>query len=113
MRLRRVVVGILTGLLSVLFTLAVAGEAGAQQYPPRVEAEDVRVRTNVVTVQAGRAGQAQAGRVAVQGARKGGLAKTGNASVAPLTAAGAGLVVIGAIAVTAARRRRTAQALQP
>lgn len=40
-----------------------------------------------------------------------GLPRTGNTSTAPLTAAGVGLVLIGGFAVTAARRRRTAQAI--
>lgn len=41
----------------------------------------------------------------------GALPRTGNASTAPLTAAGVGLVLIGGFAVTAARRRRTAQVI--
>jgi LPXTG-motif cell wall-anchored protein len=42
----------------------------------------------------------------------GALPRTGTASLAPLTAAGVGLVLIGGFAVTAARRRRTAQAIE-
>jgi len=41
----------------------------------------------------------------------GALPRTGTASLAPLTAAGVGLVLIGGFAVTAARRRRTSQAI--
>lgn len=41
---------------------------------------------------------------------RGGLPVTGQASTTPLVAAGVGLVLIGGVAVTAARRRRTAQA---
>ena len=48
------------------------------------------------------------------GARRGaagaGLPRTGSTSAAPLTAAGVGLVLIGAAAVIAARRRRSAEA---
>lgn len=40
------------------------------------------------------------------------LPRTGTASTALLTAAGVGLVLIGAFATTAARRRRTAQATE-
>lgn len=39
------------------------------------------------------------------------LPRTGAASIAPLTAAGVGLVLIGAIAIATVRRRRTAQAI--
>lgn len=42
----------------------------------------------------------------------GALPRTGSASLAPLTAAGVGLVLIGGFAVAAARRRRTAQAIE-
>ena len=58
----------------------------------------------------GRAGAAGArgGRPAGAGA----LPRTGDASAAPLTAAGVGLVLIGAVAVAAARRRRTAQVVE-
>jgi LPXTG-motif cell wall-anchored protein len=47
------------------------------------------------------------------GAGRGGeaLPRTGTASTTPLTAAGVGLVLIGAFAVATARRRRTAQAI--
>jgi LPXTG-motif cell wall-anchored protein len=40
----------------------------------------------------------------------GALAKTGTSATAPLTAAGVGLVLIGGVAVMAARRRRAARA---
>ncbi len=54
-----------------------------------------------------------AGGFSQRGAAAGGrgtLPDTGNASTAPLTAAGVGLVLIGAFAVAATRRRRAAQA---
>ena len=56
-----------------------------------------------------------AGRTGAGGAGRAGgaaLPRTGTASTAPLTAAGLGLVVLGAIAVAAARRRRSAQAIE-
>ncbi len=48
------------------------------------------------------------------GARGGGgaLPRTGTASTTPLTAAGVGMVLIGAFAVATTRRRRSAQAIE-
>lgn len=45
------------------------------------------------------------------GATTGSLPRTGSSSTAPLTAAGAGLVVIGAAAAVTARRRRAADSI--
>lgn len=42
----------------------------------------------------------------------GALPRTGSASLTPLAAAGVGMVLMGAFAVAAARRRRTAQAIE-
>ncbi len=60
---------------------------------------------------AGDGGQGGGGQGRGGGGGGRGLPRTGNTSTAPLTAAGVGLVLIGGFAVTAARRRRTAQAI--
>ena len=59
----------------------------------------------------GGGGQGGGGQGGGAGGGGGALPRTGNASTAPLTAAGVGLVLIGGFAVTAARRRRTAQVI--
>jgi LPXTG-motif cell wall-anchored protein len=59
----------------------------------------------------GQGGGGQGGGGQARGGGGRALPRTGNASTAPLAAAGVGLVLIGAFAVTAARRRRTAQAI--
>ena len=69
---------------------------------PRTLGADVNVQPGTCPEGAAGAGRARAAA---------GLPRTGNASTAPLTAAGVGLVLIGAFAVAAARRRRTAQAI--
>ena len=69
---------------------------------PRTLGADVNVQPGTCPAE----GAAGAGR-----ARGTGLPRTGDASTAPLTAAGVGLVLIGAFAVAAARRRRTAQSI--
>jgi LPXTG-motif cell wall-anchored protein len=63
-------------------------------------------------VGAGGAARRAGGAARQAGGGGGALPRTGSASLTPLAAAGVGMVLMGAFAVAAARRRRTAQAIE-
>jgi len=85
-------------------TLTASSSGGSQSIPLTVSGESDRCE--------GDGADGASGTTAGRGGGGGGaLARTGTASTAPLTAAGVGLVMIGAMAVAAARRRRSAQAI--
>lgn len=103
-----------TGFFRAVLPIPCDVEQGAHRLVNR-EPDTGKVRSTAITVSGATgpcAGQVAGADGGAGGGRDGDLPRTGAASTLPLTAAGVGLVVIGAFAVAAARRRRAAQAAQ-
>lgn len=99
------------GFFSARLPIPCGTEQGAQTLT--ISEPGGRTQTAALTVDGVAQACVGAGGAARQAGGGGGaLPRTGSASLTPLAAAGVGMMLMGAFAVAAARRRRTAQAIE-